>query len=85
MKNLALVLTITVTFLCGMYFYGTAHREQSNYLNLQPVELHRVLCIDDWGAAVTYHIPIPSLEGFTTEDEHDLEEAFAQGFCDNLN
>ena len=84
MKKAALVMLVVVIVLVGGYLYITYPRQDSDYLKLQPTQLYPVLCVADNGNAVTYHIPMPKLSGFTKEDANALIEAFALGFCDNL-
>ena len=84
MKNVALVVALVVAFVSGLFFYGTFPRKARTYENMQPTELHSVLCIFEDGDSQTYRIIMPSFEGFTAEDTHDLEESYTQGFCDSL-
>ena len=83
MKTTFVVATL-VSLIVSTFIYGTSPRETRTYENMQPTELHTVLCIFDNGEADTYHIVMPSFEGFTTEDVTDLENSYAQGFCDSL-
>ena len=83
-RTIILVLAVLVTCLMALAFYGNASRPAADYLSLQPAKLHQVLCISDTGDATTYHIPMPSFEGFTEEDTFDLVESYAQGYCNNL-
>lgn len=84
MKNIALVALSVASFVAGLYFYGTFPRETRTYENMQPTELHAVLCIGPHGGAESFHIIIPSFEGFSTEDTRDLEASYKQGFCDSI-
>lgn len=84
MKQLAIVCTILAAFLCGLFFYGTFPREARTYDNMQPTTTHSVLCMGDYGETVTYHIFMPSFEGFTDVEVTDLKESYAQGFCDSI-
>lgn len=84
MRNLALVLVIIMAFVSGLFFYGKFPRTERTYDNMQPTELHSVTCISDYGDAQSFLISMPSFEGFTAEDIHDLEESYSQGFCDSV-
>jgi len=85
MVKAIVVVILVVSFICGMYAWGTYPREAKTYENMQPTTTHRVLCITDSGDATTYHIMMPSFEGFSDEVVYDLKKSYEQGFCNSVN
>ncbi len=84
MRNAIIAVTVVVVVLLGMLYWGLYPRHTDAYNGVPTQELHEILCVSENGEAGTYNITMPSFEGFTAVETKELQEQYAEDFCNHL-